>query len=272
MTLAVYGQGKEVCSIYVEELFGRYANGTPMEEIVNGVILELAEAKENKLLEKARYLMDYTKVKDSLIIRPVNKDREKEELGTALYRTVGDIALVLYLGLGLVDGRVASMKIREEYVEYWEKDCGITRDGIFDAALANTARLTPPRVYRWEKLLLDPSYEGEDVMGQEARLDKGMAGNCISVKGRANGAVAVFLPGVAKRLGELLEGDFVAAFTSVHEAMVHSVDTASIPEIGEVLRCTVEKSTPEEERLTFHVYRYCVETGEFICLPDRNED
>lgn len=269
VTLAVHESSKEVCGIYVEELFDRYTDGTTMEEIVNSVIGELTKAKEKKFFKKTRYLLEYPKIKDDLMIRPVNKDKNEKELEAALYRTVGDIALVLYLNLECDNGCVSSMKIREEYVELWEKNCGITREEIFDAALANTARLAPPRVFRWKELLFNSAaYKGEEFLKAEKdiELDKGGLGNCISTVERTNGAVAVFFPNVAEKLAELLGGDFLIGFTSVNEAMVHCADTACIPAIKEVLRQTIENTTPEEEQLTFHVYRYCAKTKEFICL------
>lgn len=47
-------------------------------------------------------------------------------------------------------------------------------------------------------------------------------GNCLSTSKKTNGAVAVFLPGVAERLAALLESDFYMVFTSIHEVMIHN--------------------------------------------------
>ena len=47
-------------------------------------------------------------------------------------------------------------------------------------------------------------------------LKKDAIGNCLSTSVRTNGAVAVFLPGVAQRLGKLIGGSFYMVFTSIH--------------------------------------------------------
>ena len=47
-------------------------------------------------------------------------------------------------------------------------------------------------------------------------------GNCLSTSRKTNGAVAVFLPGVAERLAYLLDSDFYMVFTSIHEVMIHN--------------------------------------------------
>lgn len=72
---------------------------------------------------------------------------------------------------------------------------------------------------------------------------------------RTNGAAAIFLPGVARRLAELLESDLYLVFTSIHEVMVHSTDKVYPEELKEVLLDTVKKATPEEDYLTSSIYR-----------------
>ena len=94
-------------------------------------------------------------------------------------------------------------------------------------------------------------------------LKKDAIGNCLSTSIRTNGAVAVFLPGVAQRLGHLLGGGFYMVFTSVHEVMIHSDDSAEPKKLKEVLAQTVEETTPEEDFLTYYIYHYDPQTGQF---------
>ena len=82
---------------------------------------------------------------------------------------------------------------------------------MFNEALLNTYFISPPRIYCWEKLLYNLDYEGENFMNLlfDMSLKKDAIGNCLSTSVRTNGAVAVFLPGVAQRLGKL---ELVAVF------------------------------------------------------------
>ena len=95
------------------------------------------------------------------------------------------------------------------------------------------------------------------------QLKKDAIGNCLSTVTRTNGAVAVFLPGVANRIGELLHGGFYMVFTSIHEVMIHSDVTANPDDLKEVLRETVEDTTPEEDFLTYNIYHYNPESRAF---------
>ena len=146
-------------------------------------------------------------------------------------------------------------------LQKWEKD----EQTVFNDALLNTYFISPPRIYCWEKLIYNMSYEGENFMNLlfDLPLKKDTFGNCLSTSTRTNGAVAVFLPGVAQRLGYLLGGGFYMVFTSVHEVMIHSEENTDPRKLKEVLAETIEETTPEEDFLTYYVYHYDPETGQF---------
>lgn len=255
---------REVCGIYTEELYERYQSGTPIEQITKDVISELDKAKKGKFFEKTRNLIHYEKIKGDLFIRLINRDRHRKELKKAVYRTLGDIAMVLYLKIGEVDNCITSMKIRQEYVDMW----GLDKDKVFEAALINTLKISPPRIYYWEKLIYDSDYQGEDFMEGDGdfALRRDAVGNCLSTTRRTNGAVAAFLPGVAEKLAGLIGQDFYLVFTSIHEVMIHNVDFAEPERLEDILQQTIEEATPEEDYLTSGIYRYCKDTGRFICV------
>lgn len=72
------------------------------------------------------------------------------------------------------------------------------------------------------------------------------------------------MPGVAQRLAHLLNGDFYVVFTSIHEAMIHSVDSLYPPEdLERILKETIMEATPEEDFLTDKIYKYSRKTGTF---------
>lgn len=251
----------EVCALYVRELYEGYLKGWSIESIVQEVIHRLEAVMKSECFKKTRDLEDYDKIKGDLFIRLLNLDRNREELQDSIYQTVGDIALVLYARLGELEGNRTSIKIKRHILEKWEKDEGM----VFENALLNTYFLSPPRIYYWEKLFFDSDYEGENFMNLLADIEigKDVVGNCLSTTIRTNGAVAIFLPGVADRIGNLMNGGFYMAFTSVHEVMIHS-DRYSDPEdLKAILKETVEDSTPEEDFLTYYIYHYDPATGEF---------
>ena len=91
---------------------------------------------------------------------------------------------------------------------------------------------------------------------KEYPFNKGPAGNCLSTSKKTNGAAAIFYPGVADRIAELLDDNFFLVFTSIHEVMIHAEGSADLEFLRHALRTTVKRATPDEDFLTYKVYRY----------------
>lgn len=252
---------REVCGLYARQLYECYRTGTTIDEMVQQTKRDLDRMKASGILEKARYLEDYEKIKSDLFIRPLNLDRNRADLKNCIYREIGDIALVLYMRMGKFDGVMSSFKVRRDMVERWNQDS----KEVFEKALENTGLLTPPRIYKWEKLVFDPDYNGDDFMDilTDFPLKKDSTGNCLSTSERTNGAIAIFLPGVAKRLGSLMGSGFYMVFTSIHEVMIHNDREAGVEELRGVLRDTLKEATPEGDFLTLSIFHYDRETESF---------
>ena len=251
----------EICALYVEDLYEEYQKGWSMEDIVQEVLNRLDAIAKSECFQRSANLEDYEKIKDDLFVRLLNIEKNQMELQECIYRTIGDIALVLYARMGELNGSSASVKIKRHMLEKWNQD----PQQVFEEALLNTYFISPPRIYCWEKLIFDPDYTGENFMNLlcDYKIKKDVLGNCLSTTIRTNGAVAIFLPGVAERIGQLMGCGFYMVFTSIHEVMIHSEKTAVPEDLKHVLEDTVRETTPPEDFLTYQVYHYDLETGAF---------
>lgn len=254
----------EVCGIHIREAYNAYSGGMPIESMVRNAILEMKRIEQAEYLNKILEAAEYDKVKEKLFIRLINAEKNSKELEHAVYKVVGDIALVLYMVVEEKNNRIASAKIRKEFINNWNLD----KEQIFSEALLNTYYISPPRIYRWEELIYNPEYDGDNFMDLLGgfKLKRDAMGNCLSTTKRTNGAVAAFLPGVANRIGDLLEGSFYLVFTSIHEVMIH-LDTKADPEdLKQILKRTIDEATPEEDILTYKIYHYDREAECFACV------
>lgn len=258
----------EVCALYVGDLYEEYRRGLGMDMIVKDVVKRLQGISRTDIIEKAKIIGDYDKIKNYLFIRLINKNKYEADLRDSVYRTIGDIAMVLYVRMGEIEGYTSSMKVKQHMLEKWDMD----RDEVFEAALLNTYFISPPRIYCWEKMLFDTHYEGENFMNllSDYPIRRGAVGNCLSTVKRTNGAVAVFLPGVASRLADLMQGNLYLVFTSIHEVMIHNEKTADPEDLRHVLIDTIKETTPEEDVLTFHIYHYDRATGIFSLCDEED--
>ena len=202
---------------------------------------------------KLKQLQCYEQVKDKLFIRPLNMEKNKEELENSLYKQNGEIALTLYMKISDEDGKLTSCKVPLSYVEKWP----VKEENVFEEAMKNTMSMMPPRVCELLKLVLNPAYEGEDIYASDYIPEKGGTGNCMSTSSKTNGAVAIFYPGVAKTFCHKLGADgLYLVFTSVHEVMLHDEESVEPENLKTILEETIEEATPEEDVLTRHIYHY----------------
>lgn len=253
----------EVCGLYTQELFKSYQSGSSFEEIMTEITDDLKRIKKADIYEKTKVIKDYEKTKPRLFIRLLNANKYAADLQDAVYKTLGDIALVLYMKVTEYEGCVTSTKIRLGMLEQWGRDS----DEVFKEALLNTYFMSPPRIYRWEQMIFNPEYEGESFMnlGDKCELKRDAMGNCLSTTKKTNGAVAVFLPGVAEQLAYMLDSDLYLVFTSVHEVMVHKTDAVDAVDLSIILQDTLEEATPKEDFLTRKIYKYEKDTHRFLC-------
>lgn len=269
--LAKHEDAWEMCGVHVKELFEEFSKGTSFDSIVDSSVEDIKQMQKQSLYKEAKKIWDYETAKDSLFIRLLNYDDNSEELKDAIYKRIGDIAQVLYMKVSERDGNVMSTKILKSVLEKWQANSDLlSEDYIFEEALKNTERMSPPRIYRWEQMIFDPEYEGENFMDLTGihELKKDAMGNCLSTSKKTNGAVAVFLPGVAERLAALLESDFYMVFTSIHEVMIHNDRNVEPEDLKEVLQETIKSATPKEDYLTSRIYHYSRATHKFTCVSE----
>lgn len=264
---AEHDDAYEVCSVHVEELYVAYQNGIRLNTIVDYICSDVLHAKSIYVYDKTKELMDYDTAKSRLFVRLINYDRNADILRDVVHKTLGDIVFTVYAIVDENEFGIVSTKVLKSMVKKWDKN----EDDIFNEAIKNTYYLTPPRIYKWEGVLCDESYAGESFMNDEdiCDLDKSFSGNILSTSRKTNGAVAVFLPGVAERIAELLDSDFYMVFTSIHEVMIHSTGSGVDPkDLKLVLQDTLRKVTPSSDYLTEKIYKYNRRTHKFECVTD----
>lgn len=263
----------DICGLHVKILFKQFEEKRPLQDIIEEAVADIEHAKMTCSYYKVKELMNYRIAKDRTIVRLVNLNKNIANLGDYVYKAIGDIALVVYLLVAEESNHIVTTKLPKRFLKDWNKN----EDDIFEEALNNTYKLTPPRIHVHNLFdLLDINFmsslldDGEDFMSPSytGELIKDFGENMLTTTKKTNGAVAVFLPGVAKRLAEILGTDFYIVFISVNEAMIHADTYIEPHELKGILMDTTNECTPEEERLTSKIYKYVSDENEFICVTD----
>lgn len=256
-----FENGTEYTNFHVGDLYRIYRKDG-MKEVLPMIRREIrsikAMAKRNLTL--LNQFSDYEAIQDRIILRPLNFTISEKALEKGVYRTVGDMALVLYLSLGedLLAGanQILSAMVPREVFDTWQRD----EDNVFRAAMENTVRLQPPVLYRTSDIMRN--------FGSQPPMIHFMEGDCpkidfsvstpplLSTEQHVNGAIAVFYPGVLERLYQIIGGEFYLSCISISEVYVHPVNGKTrLNTIRNNLR-NVNKLNDATELLTERVYRY----------------
>lgn len=157
----------------------------------------------------------YTDIRDQLIVRPKNYEENSAALETAVYKTVGEIALILYQLIGNENGQLYTSQINRDELKQW----GMEGQGekVLQEALENTAKLYPPCVYNWTsgqaENFLTSTFTRKDIMTMNL-------GILLSTFQTTNGATALFYPGVREKMLQIMGGPFCAVFMNVNDVMI----------------------------------------------------
>ncbi len=252
---------RENLALYVKELYESYCKGTDLYEIVEFVSGEYQTLKDAEYLKKVQNIRDYHLVREHLFVRLLNFERNEIELENAILKRTGDIAVVVYMKVAMNGDGMISMKIHKAMAEDW----GISCAEVFEQAVQNSIKLMPPRLWNLGRMLLEADYSGEDFMepGYVCRIAGTSMGECLSTVDKTNGAAAVFFPGVADRLSQLIGSGFYAVFTSIHEVMIHDDRAIDVESLRPILDSTLEEATEERDFLTRKIGHYHPGTGKF---------
>lgn len=194
----------------------------------------------------------YDKIKDSLILRPLNYESNAEKLDDGVFYQIGDVALVLYINIGNVKDKYVSSMVNKEVISIWGKN----KEEVIEAAIKNTYRLFPPRIFSVYSFYGCGSEEQEFMftVPEAIKSDRGY-GIFVTTINRVNGAISVFMPGVLKRLGELLGSDIYFGFIDTDAVVIHNSSRISPEEIREALiyqNCSCGNDNSLSEKVYFY--------------------
>lgn len=214
------GETSMVIRYDLQSLYGAYCS-SGWDAVFENVEDKLNMCKSGQ--EKIKHIANYEKMCDWLVVRPVNYVERKSALQKAIYKRVGDMALVIYILLYADQNNYNTCLCQKEIVENWD----VSEEELWEVAMRNTMMDALPRIYYRSDDTVNPPYTKGAFMAagteEDFRIGKDDNPMVTTVRG-INGAIAMFYPGVQEELAELTGGDYYVAFSSVDGAMIHSVD------------------------------------------------
>lgn len=247
----------------VSSLYRYYKSGHSLKHIVEEMMEKKERQKSIKGLQKISLLKNYEAVKEDLYVRVVSEKRRNHILEHGIYKQVGDIVLGVYLRISENEGELFMTMINRSFLDKWN----LSKEVVLEQALLDTIKMAPPRFYNFEKMLLVGNldeYKGSSIEDFSFEDYEKKIGSFLSTTARTNGATAIFYPGVAKQICEKLQTQEIYIVpTSIHEVAIHDARYVEYAEdLAKILQIVIKDSTPEDDILSYHIYKYDLETDE----------
>lgn len=144
MLCALWMRGKReyIQHWLIRPLYERYGQ-EGWQSILPEISAGLTEDDEEEDIVLSGENLSYAVCRRHMIVRPVNYERCRQELGNAIYRKIGDVALVLHLLTSEKTGSSLTIQVSRGMVLPWK----LTEDQLITEAMMNTCRKMPPRLF-----------------------------------------------------------------------------------------------------------------------------
>lgn len=226
----------------------------------------LASSEQNTQKEAVTMIHDYERIKEKLFIKALNTDLFRKKLKRGVYQeTVKGVALALYVLVDMSEDSVISFMVPSKVFFEWKKPL----EEVFACAIENTMKLFPPRLTNIGTLLFKPYSFGEAFMEDDFYADDDFL--ILTSEEIKFGATAIFFPKVAERISQIMGGDYYFAATSVHEVIVHKINTISPMDIKEGWNASTDAGTADgsltsADFLSERVFRYDSKKKEIVTV------
>lgn len=232
-------------TIYLEEYYQQYQTGVKLEDITEQIQALYRELRTKPIAE-TRFLYEYQQVKDQIVLKLINREKNEELLRTVPHCSFLDLAIVFYVLLDVNETGAATMSVNWEHLKIWN----ITEQDLLEKAKENAVRLLPAQLRTMSSIVAE-------IMGSAYKEEVEDFMFVLSNSLRCLGAVCIVYDEVLYLIGEQLGENYFVLPSSIHEVII--VPESASPgynDLNEMIREINQTQVAEEEVLGDHAYYY----------------
>ena len=202
--------------IYLEEFYKDYQKGEDMEKVLARIREEYQWAMERSAFYELDVLQ-YGHMKDRIIFRLVNYERNQELLADCPYIKMYDLALTFRWVAHTDSVGISTALITNRELKFWN----ISLHELLLVARENTRRIFPPRIINMDAFLLEA---GKKSMN----LGPGKTMYILTNEQQVNGATVMVYDGILQEFADRIQEDFYILPSSIHELIL--IPVSEFPE------------------------------------------
>ncbi|MBP3339236.1 MAG: hypothetical protein J6L69_07520 [Lachnospiraceae bacterium] len=260
ITIGERGYSGAIPTIYLDDFYDMYVAGVELTDIANNIIA-IHFKYEKKVNLTMDDISDYDQVKDKVMLKLVNIERNKEMLSKLPYRKFHDLAIVAYVLWN--DEKIGYMtsNVTNDCIEMWKVDFNtVFFDGyknmieVLDVEICDIKDMAI-RIY--EEMIENGRIsreEAEQIIEETADAEYPMY--VITNSKKTLGAAVILYEPVLKYFYEKFQGEYYVLPSSIHEVIVVPKTDISIEEMKSMVKEINENEVDYLEVLSDNVYCY----------------
>lgn len=247
-------------TIYLNYYYRQYQNGKSMDDIYREILMILRESMPKENIDVS-FFTDYEKVKDRIVFKLINYERNRALLEKIPHMRFLDLAIVFNCLIEADRSGSATILIYNHHLAFWN----ITREDLYYLAMKNTPQLLSYEL-RDMTDVLEELMSGTLIGAVTSEVECPFPMYVLSNKSKLNGSGCILYQNLLRKLGEKLDSDFYILPSSIHEVLlIPTTDQDSYEELNEMVKEVNATQLANEEILSDHVYYYSRE-AEKLCM------
>lgn len=254
-------------TIYLNNYYEEYTSGrVTLVNVVNDVMDTYNRNKVNQSVDM-RYFLNYESVKQNVIYKLVNTEKNKTLLEDVPHIEFLDLSIVFQCLIAQEEFGTASILIHNIHLKLWD----VSAEELYQAAKENTQRLQKYEIKSMTDVLYEIMMEEEP---EDFDYEDCMAGfrdsvpmYVLSNRRRVEGAACILYPNLIQDFADAIGSSFYIIPSSVHEViLLPAGQDEESTEIKSMIQEINDTQVRVEEILSYSLYFYDREEGKIIRL------
>lgn len=256
-------------TIYLNYYYQKYVQGCAVEEIAAQIMEFYRKHKDNIDFDPSVFL-NYENVKDSIVYKVINYDKNKKLLEDIPHKKILDLAVVFYWLVKRGNDDNASVLIHNDNINRW----GISQEELYETALINTPKLLESCIKPISMLLneiIDRNAKKEERVCDDYSNDElalmfsSTDMFVLTNKAKFNGAACILYEKLLDRFSNAVDSDLYILPSSVHEVIILPKSSGYDKNmLQDMVREVNAEGVAADEVLSDNVYEYRRADGKII--------
>lgn len=243
-------------TIYLNYYYEQYLTGKSLSSIYGEILRSYYQNVPKENID-ITFFTDFEKVKERIIFKLVNYERNKELLSKVPHVRYLDLALIFNCFLDASEGGCATILIYHHHLSFWN----ISTEELYSLAMKNTPRLLHYQIQNIAEVIQNLFSDECSKLPDDALEPIPMY--VLSNNIKLNGSGCILYEDLLSDISSKMNSDFYILPSSIHEVLLIPVrNAASYPELVSMVKEINSTQLAKEEILSDCVYLYSRHTGQ----------